>query len=90
MAVPAFLNMIGPTELILLLVLVLIVFGAGKLPSVLSQLGSGMKAFRDAQKDDALDVTRTSAPKPHALGQGDDLRDPLSEAEELKAKEKAS
>jgi sec-independent protein translocase protein TatA len=89
MAVPAFLNMIGPTELILLLVLVLIVFGAGKLPAVLSQLGSGMKAFRDAQKDDALDVTRTSAPKPHSLG-SDDLRDPLSEAEELKAKEKAS
>lgn len=61
MPVPAFLNMIGPTELIIILVIVLIVFGAGRLPQVLGQLGSGVKAFRDAQKDDAIDVT--SRPK---------------------------
>lgn len=83
MAVPAFLNMIGPTELIVILLIVLVIFGAGKLPQVLGQLGSGMKAFRDAQKDDAIDVTKGTAPK--VLSD-----DPVSEAEEVKSKERAS
>jgi sec-independent protein translocase protein TatA len=34
-------------ELILILFLVLILFGAGKLPKVMSELGRGLKAFRD-------------------------------------------
>lgn len=85
MAVPAFLNMIGPTELVIILVIVLIVFGAGRLPQVLGQLGSGMKAFRDAQKDDAIDVTRGEG-APKALPK-DDL---ASEAEEIKTKERSA
>ena len=39
-------NLGGP-ELIFVLVIVLIVFGAGKLPDVLGQLGRGVKTFRD-------------------------------------------
>jgi sec-independent protein translocase protein TatA len=35
-------------ELLLILFLVLILFGAGKLPKVMSDLGKGLKAFRDA------------------------------------------
>lgn len=35
-------------ELLLILFLVLILFGAGKLPKVMSELGKGLKAFRDA------------------------------------------
>jgi sec-independent protein translocase protein TatA len=34
-------------ELMLVLCLVLILFGAGKLPKVMSELGRGLKAFRD-------------------------------------------
>jgi sec-independent protein translocase protein TatA len=37
----------GPWEWIAILVLVLIVFGAGKLPKVLGQMGKGVKAFKD-------------------------------------------
>jgi sec-independent protein translocase protein TatA len=37
----------GPWELIAILVLVLIVFGAGKLPKVLGQMGKGVKAFKE-------------------------------------------
>ena len=40
---------------VIILVIVLVFFGAGKLPSVFRQLGSGMKAFKDAQKDDPSD-----------------------------------
>jgi len=41
----------GPAEMTLILVLVLIVFGAGKLPQVFEAMGKGMKSFRDAQQD---------------------------------------
>lgn len=42
---------LGPTELIIILVLVLIIFGAGKLPEVGSALGKGMKEFRKAKTE---------------------------------------
>lgn len=51
MPVVGFIEMIGTTELMVILVIVLIVFGAGKLPEVLGSFGKGVKAFRDAQKD---------------------------------------
>ena len=38
---------IGLGELALILVIVLIVFGAGKLPKVMSDLGKGVKSFKD-------------------------------------------
>jgi sec-independent protein translocase protein TatA len=37
---------IGPTELIVLLLIVLFVFGAGRLPQVGSALGKSIKEFR--------------------------------------------
>ena len=38
---------IGIGELALILVIVLIVFGAGKLPKVMNDLGKGVKSFKD-------------------------------------------
>ena len=43
---------IGGPELIFLLVIVLIVFGAGKLPDVFGQLGRGVRSFRDEANTD--------------------------------------
>jgi len=42
---------LGPTELIIILVIVLLVFGAGKLASVGGSLGKGIKDFRSAMKE---------------------------------------
>jgi sec-independent protein translocase protein TatA len=39
-------------ELALIALIVMIIFGAGKLPNVLGDLGKGMKAFKDGMKDD--------------------------------------
>ena len=50
----------GPTELFLILMIVLILFGAGKLPQVFESLGTGIKKFREAQEEEdepARDVT---------------------------------
>ena len=40
------------THLLILLLVVLILFGAGRLPQVLGDLGKGLKNFRDELKDD--------------------------------------
>ena len=42
----------GPTELGLILVLVLVLFGAGRLPSVFGEIGKGIKMLRDSQRED--------------------------------------
>ena len=42
---------LGPTELIIVLVLVIIVFGVGKLPEVGGALGKSIKEFRKANED---------------------------------------
>ncbi len=44
---------LGTTELIIILVLVLIIFGAGKLPSVGGAMGKGLRNFKDGIKDGA-------------------------------------
>ena len=48
---------IGPTELIIVLVIVLIIFGPKRLPGLGRSLGSGMREFKDsiAGKDDDAD-----------------------------------
>ena len=44
---------IGPTELIVILLIVMILFGAGKLPEVGSALGKGIREFRGGFKDES-------------------------------------
>lgn len=43
---------IGPTELILVLLVILIVFGVGRLPEVGGALGKGIREFRKSQTPD--------------------------------------
>jgi TatA/E family protein of Tat protein translocase len=42
---------IGPFELILVLVIVLILFGPGKLPDIGNAIGRGVREFRKASSD---------------------------------------
>ncbi|MBA2266654.1 MAG: twin-arginine translocase TatA/TatE family subunit [Chloroflexi bacterium] len=41
----------GPAELIVLLVIVLIIFGPGKLPDIGNAVGKGIREFRKASND---------------------------------------
>jgi sec-independent protein translocase protein TatA len=43
---------ISLTNIIIVLVIVLILFGAGKLPKVMGDLGKGIKNFKDGLKDE--------------------------------------
>ncbi|MEN9968835.1 MAG: hypothetical protein RIR94_1019 [Bacteroidota bacterium] len=40
----------GPTEIILILVIVLLFFGGKKIPELMRGLGKGVKEFKDASK----------------------------------------
>ncbi len=42
---------LGMPELIIILVIILIIFGAGKLPEIGAGLGKGIKNFKKATKD---------------------------------------
>ncbi len=54
---------LGGGELVFVLVIVLIVFGAGKLPDVLGQLGRGVKTFRDeSSNEDKRGTTSATTP----------------------------
>ena len=53
---------LGPTELIIIFVIVLIVFGVGKLPQVGEGLGKAIKGYKKAtSEDDVIDVTPKSS-----------------------------
>jgi len=48
----------GIGELLVILVIVLIIFGAGKLPEIGSGLGRGIRSFkREVNKPDEIDIT---------------------------------
>ena len=42
---------IGFTELVVILVIILILFGPGKLPEIGKAMGRGIREFKDAQKN---------------------------------------
>lgn len=50
---------LGPMELVLILVIVLVIFGAGKLPQIGDALGKSIKNFKRAAdgSNNELDVT---------------------------------
>tara|TARA_B100001123_G_C15331166_1_gene1031279 strand:- start:207 stop:392 length:186 start_codon:yes stop_codon:yes gene_type:complete len=50
-----FLRNIGPLEIILILVIILIVFGVGKLPEIGSGVGKAIKEFRNSVGSDKKD-----------------------------------
>jgi sec-independent protein translocase protein TatA len=59
---------IGPMELVIVLVIVLLIFGPKRLPSLGKQLGSGMREFKDSisgkagDDDDNDDERRADKP----------------------------
>jgi sec-independent protein translocase protein TatA len=54
---------IGATELILILLVVMIIFGVGKLPQVGEGLGKAMKSFKKATSEDEIDVRQEDKKK---------------------------
>ena len=47
-----FFGAIGPQQIILILIIVLLLFGGRKIPELMRGLGSGIKEFKKATKED--------------------------------------
>jgi len=43
---------IGPTELIIILVIIIILFGVGRISKIAGEMGSGIRAFKEGLKED--------------------------------------
>jgi sec-independent protein translocase protein TatA len=48
---------LGPTELIIILVIIVVLFGVGRIGKIAGELGSGIKAFRQGLKGDEKEKT---------------------------------
>ena len=82
----AFLGMIGMWETVAILAVVLILFGAKKLPELARGLGSGIKEFRKATREVNADLQRvfeddeTPPPPPRRLPPQDEPQKTVSQS----------
>ena len=66
-------SMPAGSEWFIVLLIVLIFFGVGKLPDVFKQLGKGVKAFKDASTGDGEEGEKPEQKKRKQLAAGDEL-----------------
>ena len=55
---------LGPTELVIILVIVIILFGVGRLSKIGGELGTGIRAFREGlsnEEEDTKDEENSSS-----------------------------
>ena len=73
---------LGPLEIVLILVIILVVFGVGKLPQVGSALGKSIRAFKDGQSgsDEEAEVEEEEA---------EEVKKPRRKTKKATAKKKA-
>ena len=51
-ALAIFLGVVGPTQVILIIAIIVLLFGAKKIPELMKGIGTGIKEFKNAAKDD--------------------------------------
>ncbi|HEY3182900.1 MAG TPA: twin-arginine translocase TatA/TatE family subunit [Gaiellaceae bacterium] len=64
---------IGATEMIILLVVILVVFGPKRLPEMGRSLGKGMREFKDSISGKNDDDDERDEPVQHAIGTRDTI-----------------
>lgn len=55
--------MIGAPQIILIVIVILLLFGGRKIPELMRGLGSGIKEFKDASKEDEIDQKNPKVPE---------------------------
>lgn len=81
----------GPLEIGIILVIILIIFGVGKLPQVGDALGKGIRAFRKGQSDDDDDEKKKAkeeAPKEEKVEEKAAVKEVAEEKTEAKPEAK--
>lgn len=54
------LGVMGPWQIVLIVVVLLLLFGGKKIPELMRGLGTGMKEFKEATKEDKEPIVRDS------------------------------
>ena len=57
-ALTIFLGMVGPWQIVVVVALVLLLFGGKKIPELMKGLGTGIKEFKDASKDESTEAKK--------------------------------
>jgi sec-independent protein translocase protein TatA len=63
---------LGPWEVILIFVVVLLLFGAKRLPDVAKSLGRGIQEFKKASKEIQSDIEKSIEPPPEKTSNSKD------------------
>ena len=64
----------GPWEIALILAIILIVFGVGKLPQVGGAIGKGLRAFKKGQEGDEEEAEKIHKPRMKAAKQATTIK----------------
>ena len=76
---------IGPWEILLVLVIVLVIFGPKRLPSLGRQLGSGMREFKESITGDKRDDEDDAVPATITASAAEDAPRTPADAEQTRA-----
>ncbi len=65
-ALTIFLGVVGPTQIILIIAIIVLLFGGKKIPELMKGIGSGIKEFKNAAKDDTTTTAVKKEDEPKA------------------------
>lgn len=57
---------LGPTELIIILIIIVVLFGVGRISKIAGELGSGIRAFKEGlqgKKEEQVEEAKEDSPK---------------------------
>jgi sec-independent protein translocase protein TatA len=75
---------IGPTELIIILIIVILLFGVGRISKIAGELGSGIRSFREGLQGSEDEKKTTKADEEPKTSEPVASKEPEKEAETLK------
>ncbi len=64
---------------LILLVVVLLLFGAGKIPKLMGDMASGIKAFKKGMKDDEGETAQAAGTAPQVTATGSTAHEPSAD-----------
>ena len=73
---------VGPLQLLIVAVVVLLLFGRGKIPALMSDVAQGIKSFKRGMSDDKVE-TADAAPTSKTV-EHEPIREPVREPTEVK------
>ena len=80
---------LGTTEIIVICVLVLILFGAKKVPELMKGVGTGIKEFKKASRDVQDEMHRSMEEEPRPATQPRPAAETVAQADKLPTEPKA-